>query len=71
MKSRRFRSTKLSVKHKVGNGPKALIILLFRLFFIYIVGGSFYSTFKFWLSTIKSKDKSDKLFPFTVAPQGP
>ena len=38
---------------------------------IYIVGGSFYSTFKFWLSTIKSKDKSDKLLPFTVAPQGP
>ena len=37
MKSRRFRSTELSVKHKLLYEPKALISLLFRLFFIYIV----------------------------------
>jgi hypothetical protein len=39
--------------------------------FLHLVGGSFYSIFKLWFSTIKSKDKSDKLLPFTVAPQGP
>jgi len=37
MKSRRFRSTKLLVKHKIWYVPKALNLELFRLFFIYIV----------------------------------
>ena len=37
MKSRRFWNTKLSVKHNVWYEPKALNLLLFRLFFIYIV----------------------------------
>ena len=37
MKSRRLRSTKLLVKHKVWYEPKALNLLLIRLFFIYIV----------------------------------
>jgi len=37
MKSRRFRSTELSVKQKVRYEPRPIILLLYRLFFIYIV----------------------------------
>ena len=43
MKSRRLRSKKLSVKHKIWYEAKALILLLFRLFFIYIVTCWLYS----------------------------
>jgi hypothetical protein len=59
------------VKHRPFLYLLTLVLAIKPLLFLYRVGGSFYSTFRFWLSTIKSKDKSDKLFPFTVAPQGP
>lgn len=50
MKSRRLRSTKLSVKYKARHEPKLFILLLSRLFLISIVVASFYF-FNSWVSS--------------------
>ena len=65
--SRRLRSTKLSVMHKVWCEPKALILFLFYLFFICIVGKSFFCfSFRFKFN----RDFSPVLNPITPHMKG-